>query len=489
MPSIVGRKTKSLTASGRWSGSSADFGYGGTGPQSRNYPSSAAYQEALRNYGSLSEDIRARVNPDTGRPRSFTGVSDIPSGGAAGPRPFDIPSDNLPVPGGRIAGRLFSMLAFAATTNPYLRAAALVAELALSFPPESYDRTQNGPAPAYLWQTMPGALDLVNGKGWHTRKYCPNCVQTAGAVHHWEHRNVNVACYNHQYWSCVPDPPGRVMGPGSVTTDCWIWGVWAGAFCNGCNDYVWVRDQTCDGSPRRWPGKFQYMHLQQQQNLLQGLQNEMPPLTGLETAAPRPWPVDMVPHRANDEHHQVGPRTRVRSRVRPKPWQEPARRTSVSVSGGGSKRPRAGRPVVTRDPHLRRPPGRNERERKYKVGGPLAQVLMRGIGHLTEGLDLVNAIYWALPWYMREPGDTQIERIEAVLWFFANAEEHEWDAVGPAVLAAIIVMELQDHLIGWSARKRGEVYAEVGRQMGLPDATSWGGRIASEVDKLLAKVH
>lgn len=173
--------------------------------------------------------------------------------------------------------------------------------------------------------------------------------------------------------------------------------------------------------------------------------------------APAPWPQVQPLRRYRDIWDPAGSEdlgNLPRSQPRPRPARAADRAVGVEIVAVISPRGLPRLAVASSTSHPTRPPRKNERERKQKartrigIGFELVQQLTgrnvrRGLDNLTEALDWLNAIYFALPEEVREadPAFTPQEQLMAII---ENYDQIELDTL----VKNIVVMELTDRFLG-----------------------------------------
>lgn len=142
------------------------------------------------------------------------------------------------------------------------------------------------------------------------------------------------------------------------------------------------------------------------------------------------------------------------------PVPRPAPAPSVSIDPLAPGKPQPG----TR-PHVPRPPGPGEKESKSRLG-PLASAAWHHVGGITEGVDLINDVYEALPKDLkialykklgRQP--TPQEKVEAI---FANLSKVDI----PQALLNYINSQLEDMVFGIAGGLLGQASKQRGGPIG-----------------------
>jgi hypothetical protein len=144
------------------------------------------------------------------------------------------------------------------------------------------------------------------------------------------------------------------------------------------------------------------------------------------SATPQPVPHRLVPYRRTDPYGVPGHRW-VRGPGRapaPDPYllpsQVPAIRTTVQVREDGAT-------TVRHEPaaaHTRRPPGRGEKEKKFKTRGQQAAYnIARAIGEAGEFADVIEVGHDSLPEEYQTESDRIFDKAQAV---FQNSEHIDW---------------------------------------------------------------
>lgn len=175
-----------------------------------------------------------------------------------------------------------------------------------------------------------------------------------------------------------------------------------------------------------------------------------------------PLPYKAIPHRrANPrrsptERSSRGPRIRRSPAIAPRlrPWQRAMNQARVDIAPGQAPR-LALNPGGARA-HPRVPPGPRERERKGRIGnGPLG-ALNRAVGGITEAMDLVNAIWFALDPSARSRGFVNPAQKAADIWNNPGAIDLKQAVIN------ILLQQATDYAIGRVSRKTASGIAKQG---------------------------
>lgn len=164
---------------------------------------------------------------------------------------------------------------------------------------------------------------------------------------------------------------------------------------------------------------------------------------GFDTATAVPYRAIPDARRYGDENHEFGPLPVRRYDPAPDAELPPV---IVEQPGIGSQ-PRPNPPTIRLHPRPtdRQPPKKREKEKKLKMRQNGVTMFL---GAITEGVDLINAFFWALPKEYRAGARTQNDRIWALWQHFEHI--NVIDAVQNAML-----QELQDTAIGRLSRMSG----------------------------------
>lgn len=153
------------------------------------------------------------------------------------------------------------------------------------------------------------------------------------------------------------------------------------------------------------------------------------------TPLPRVQPTPLDP--------RTDPRVDPPPRPRPKPRTDP-RRPSVTVEPTISFRPRVPGPRLEMQPHFRKAPPRNTKERKFLAQAP--RWIMSIFGDVTEIGDFIESLYDAIPDHLRPKGKKKLtDKAKAVWEHFGSIDMNE-------ALKNIIANELADYAYGLMGR-------------------------------------
>lgn len=194
-----------------------------------------------------------------------------------------------------------------------------------------------------------------------------------------------------------------------------------------------------------------------------------------------------VPNRFSPTERTFRGRNRLYPRIIPQYPYEPPIVIEVNPDAP-TKKPPVGRsdpdpnkpPVVRIHPrHELKRPGRREREIKKRTTRAGFQALNKGIGQLTEGLDLIDVLYDALPEKIRKAEKAKTRaywknhnslfksRDPSVRRKLDVLRKH-WKEMDNAELAKGFIKEqLQDAVFGRIGRKAGEAGRAMGRPVGV----------------------
>lgn len=160
----------------------------------------------------------------------------------------------------------------------------------------------------------------------------------------------------------------------------------------------------------------------------------------------------------------------------PNPWRDPVEQTERGPKPEPALGPPVGeqpppivRPplnpefpggkVVVRPPSFvipNRPPRKGEKEKKLAISLPAGHPVMQGIGAVTEGMDVIDAIYWAIPKKYRPKGFTNPwDKARAI---YDNADNIDWEKA----LENILKNEIEDQIIGRSSKARNKAQRDAG---------------------------
>lgn len=176
-----------------------------------------------------------------------------------------------------------------------------------------------------------------------------------------------------------------------------------------------------------------------------------------------PIPVWLLPYRGFDP--MMSPRERATWGNR-EPWEEVNRRDRLREWDFGVK----GRPQERPSTHVNARPKPNEKERKVRpLSGSVYRVIARALSHVTEGLEIVDAFWDALPEKFRKremakrhgkPPNSQ-EKLRQI-WL-------HWDQINlNEAIDNIVKNELEDRVFGFFGKQAGRAAARDGR------ATAYG---------------
>lgn len=180
-------------------------------------------------------------------------------------------------------------------------------------------------------------------------------------------------------------------------------------------------------------------------------------------AFPRPRPVWWSPPRwapVTPEFPDVGPRPAPKSPLAPL---HPNANSVTGPTGVIEVTPfNPPRPVSPKGP---RPPGRGTKERKAGLP-PWAAAIWHGVGPITEGVDLVNAVYEALPRRIKVEAYNKYGRQptpqEKLMLIYNNIGKLN---VGKAV-TNIVENQVEDFVIGKFGKALGQASRNSGRPIG-----------------------
>lgn len=181
------------------------------------------------------------------------------------------------------------------------------------------------------------------------------------------------------------------------------------------------------------------------------------------------------PYRSSTERSSWGPRTLRVEGVRLRPYQMAVGRVSVRVDARGVHQG-----PVRAAAHARMPPRRGEREAKPRFGGPLAHALHNALGKVTEAMDWVNALWWALPDEYRTKGFTN--SLDKAKDIFLHLDKMRWDVAAKN----IILMEIQDRVIGKISKTASSGPRKYGLDFGV---TGLGRATKSPPDSIIKEIN
>lgn len=176
----------------------------------------------------------------------------------------------------------------------------------------------------------------------------------------------------------------------------------------------------------------------------------------LPRLVPGPWRLPSAPVPAN----APVPSTRPLPGAVPSPEVIPIDAYPPTVIGHS---PRARHRASPRPhPHVLRKPPPGTRERKVRITAAVG--VLKGLGIITEGLDVVNALYDALPDAFKVKGkrSNQIERMQALY-------DHWDEVVLTEAVKNLLVNHIEDKVIGGLSGAAQKSFADSGtlRQIGL----------------------
>lgn len=158
----------------------------------------------------------------------------------------------------------------------------------------------------------------------------------------------------------------------------------------------------------------------------------------------RPIPWRLAPYRRRDPNRAPTEQTQTGPRPQPSPEPNPV--------PGGVQTPPSGRGPMrkTTSPHRQKPPKKNEKQRKFKLGlGGTAIGFLLNLA--TESADFIESFYWAIDkdarakwWHENAAGKRKLSPQQMLAAIFANLDHMDW---GKA-LQNLAENQLEDAIIG-----------------------------------------
>lgn len=186
---------------------------------------------------------------------------------------------------------------------------------------------------------------------------------------------------------------------------------------------------------------------------------------GQPAPSPRPLPWRVLPYRQVNPHRSPSEQSQWGNGL-PAPRPRPS--GSVVIAPGVTPSPHG-------PPHGSRTPGPGVKERKVQVGGKFGGALFRALNTITESLDVIDAIYDALP----NSAKVKTYRIygnagrPGQQWADATPQQKLWAIYRnlhlvdiDQALLNILANQLQDFVIGKAGRHLGRQGAEAGSLFG-----------------------